>query len=366
MTAADGAQGARLRPGQSGCRFCGAGLTPHQAVRGVCADKHCEMQRMQEAARAVFQRNWGEYVARQRVGVEKAGAEVAAAVRVLGEEPERIAIGVVPRQDSPVVPLPEDRREGFAAHIDKIIAEAFAAGEPEIDLHRREADERPEDSLIYATCASCQGRCCFLGNFSEAFLTAETVQMHRSRNPGAAPAEIRAHYLGRLPEAHVRHSCVYHGARGCVLPRRERADICNRYHCNPQTDLLRRFRAMPATKAIIVADEVDVAPAVGLYDLTRGWRPLRMPGAPEAREPETPAAEAVARALTAALAQVPPDLAPEPGSIPPPPPACAWCDRPIDRHRAASTRCCGRLACEQRRVAEIAATVERQQHERPP
>lgn len=363
MTGSPGGADARLRPGQPGCRFCGATLDPHQAVRGVCADRHCEMQRVQEAARAVFHRNWEDYVARQRQGIERSAADVALAARQLGGSPETIAIGVVPRQDSPVVPLPDDRRAGFAAHLDKIIAEAFAAGEPDVDPPRREADEAAEHPLISATCASCQGKCCFLGNLRHAFLTVDAVQLYRLRHPEAASDEIKAHYLARLPDEHVRHSCVYHGGRGCVLPRRERADICNRYHCNPQADLLRRFKAMPATRAIIVADEDDVAPAVGLYDVAEGWRPLRA-GDPVSLELGPPEPDEIARTLDVAMAQVPPDLAPEPGSVPPPPPACAWCGRPIDRHRAATTRCCGRPACERRRIVDIAATVERQQHDR--
>lgn len=352
------------RPGQPGCRFCGASLTPHQAVRGICADQHCEMRRVQEASRAVFHRNWEDYVQRQREGLRKAAAEVAAAARELGEEPERIAIGIVPRQDSPVVPLPEDRRAGFAAFLDGIVAEAFAADEPEFDLRHRELEEEPEDPLIGASCASCQGKCCFLGNLNQAFLTVQTVQLYHFRNPGATPAEVKAHYLARLPATHVRHSCVYHGPLGCVLPRPERADICNRYHCNPQTDLLRRFRAMSASKAIIVADEDDVGPAVGLYEVADGWRPLRGSDGRAVPDDAVLPPEQVARALEAAQAQAPRDLPPEPGSVPPPRPACRWCGLPVDRHRAATTGCCGRPDCERRRVAEIAATVELQQHDR--
>jgi hypothetical protein len=350
-------------PGRAGCRFCGTPLTPHETVRGICADRHCEMRRVQEASRAVFHRNWEDYVERQRQGIEKAAADVAAAVRLLGEEPERIAFGVVPRQDSPVVPLPDDRRAAFAAHLDRIVAEAFSTEAPEIDLARREAEEGAEDALIGATCASCQGKCCFLGNLNSAFLQAETIQLYRRRNPAATAAEVGAHYLARLPENHVRHSCVYHGPVGCVLPRRERADICNRYHCNPQTDLLRRFREMGARAAVIVADEDDVGPAVATYEAAGGWRPLAAEAGLDAPG-ESVQPEAIGRTVAAALAQVPPHLPPEPGEVRPLAPTCKWCGIPIDRQKAATTRCCGRPNCERRRVADIAATVERQQHER--
>ncbi len=98
--------------------------------------------------------------------------------------------------------------------------------------------------------------------------------------------------------------------------------------------------------------------------LAEGWRPLRQRDGFPGLAPGGPAPDEIARVLAAAMAQVPPELPPEPCSVPPPPPACGWCARPIDRHKAATTRCCGRPACEQRRVADIAATVERQQHDR--
>ena len=263
-------------PGQPVCKFCEAPLTPAQAARGgVCAAMKCEMQRVQSAARSVFQRNWQNYVGRQRDAVVSVGKEIAAAAARLGAEPDEIAVGVVPRQERALVPLPEDRLEAFAAHLDKIIAAAFEEGEPELDLSSREKEEAAELPLIDATCASCQGKCCFLGGPAHGFLNSGNMQQFRVRNPGVAPEDIKAHYLSKLPEVSVEHSCVYHGPVGCVLDRTERGDVCNRYHCNPQTQLLLRYREMGASKAIIVATEDNVEPVVATYSETDGWLPPR-------------------------------------------------------------------------------------------
>lgn len=263
-------------PGQPVCRFCEAPLTPAQAAKGgVCSAMKCEMQRVQSAARGVFQRNWQSYVGRQRDAVETVGPEIAAAAARLGGEPDKIAVGVVPRQERPLVPLPEERRDTFAAHLDKIIEAAFDEGEPELDLSTREKEEASELPLIDATCASCQGKCCFLGGPAHGFLNSGNMQQFRARHPDATPESIREHYLSKLPEVSVEHSCVYHGPVGCVLDRTERGDVCNRYHCNPQTQLLLRFREMGANKAIIVATEDNVAPVVATYTEADGWLPPR-------------------------------------------------------------------------------------------
>ena len=40
---------------------------------------------------------------------------------------------------------------------------------------------------------------------------------------------VVAHFVARIAEVSVAHSCVYHGAKGCTLDRAERAPICNRW-----------------------------------------------------------------------------------------------------------------------------------------
>lgn len=262
-------------PGQPLCRICETPLTPQQAVKCICDSMKCEMQRVQSAARGVFQRNWQTYVGRQRDAVESVGREIAAAAARLGAEPEEIAVGVVPRQERPLVELPEERLEAFSAHLDKIIEQAFAEGEPQADLETREKEEAPEIPLIDATCASCQGKCCILGGPAHGFLNQGNMQQFRLRNPGATPESIKEHYLGKLPEQSVEHSCLYHGPVGCVLDRTERGDVCNRYHCNPQTQLLLRYREIGASKAVIVATEDNVEPVVATYTEEDGWLPPR-------------------------------------------------------------------------------------------
>lgn len=286
----------------SACRFCGTAM-PDQGSGKTCGAPCCEARQLQEATRRRFQLDWDEHVAVQRRGIERAANGIAAAVCQLGHPPERLAFGVVPRQRGRLAPLPPVRRTAFMAHLEAIVAQAFASAGPEIDLDRRQLCECPEAPLLDATCATCRGLCCMLGGASHAFLTVEIIQIHRARNPRASASQIVEHYLSQLPEASVEHSCVYHGPHGCMLERRDRADVCNRYHCNPQADIARRFHEISAEAAVIVADDEDTEPAVAIFDAQ---------GRHEVGSDSGVCAELVERTLTAAMAQVPALLAEEP------------------------------------------------------
>ncbi len=144
------------RPGQPACRFCATPLGPHQAVRGICGAPHCETRRVQEASRHVFHRDWYDHVERQRSAVQASARAVAAAARELGGEPERIAYGVVPRLDRPVVRLPAARRARFAAHLETVIGEAFADARPPTRPPSRQSslpatDRTPRPGLVRPT-----------------------------------------------------------------------------------------------------------------------------------------------------------------------------------------------------------------------
>lgn len=353
-----------VNPGRPVCRFCGAPLDPHQAAKGaICAAPRCQMQRVQQASRAVFQRDWDSYIGNQRKAVEVSGPLIAQAARELNADPTRLAIGVVPHQDRALVPLPDDRRAEFTARLDEIIATAFAEPAPELDLTRREREEAGEHPLIDATCSACQGKCCSLGGPQMAFLKPSDIQRYRQRHPGCGAGEARAYYLNHIPERSVEYACVFQSAKGCTLDRSDRADICNRYHCNPQTQLLKRLRDMSADKAVIIANEGDAGPVVAAFDLQGGhWRIKEGAGLDDeliAARDGPDKSEAMA-ALDAALAQLPPPLpqssSPPGGARRPVPPGCEFCGAPLDPHQAVTTRCCGAANCESRRI-EVSSRI---------
>ncbi len=240
--------------------------------------------------------------------VEAHGPEIDAAAAELGGDPAEIAYGLVPRQGRPVSSLPDERRTEFGSRLDQLVTLAFTDDRP-VPQTERDGEE-PENPLTVAACATCAGQCCTLGAPAYAFLTVETIQRFRQRNPGTTGAEVAAHYLGRLPERSVEESCVYHGEHGCALPRTERSDVCNRYHCGPLIQLGRRFDELGTSKALIVACDGKTAPVIGIHESGRGWHPLpagEASGATAPHDPHIPTrSPAVAGTIAAAISLTPP------------------------------------------------------------
>ena len=74
----------------------------------------------------------------------------------------------------------------------------------------------------------------------------------RQARQGGSLDDGAAHYLARIPVQHVDGSCLYHGEEGCVLPRDERAPICNGWAC-PPLKAARRHMDAAAEGAVLAA-----------------------------------------------------------------------------------------------------------------
>lgn len=127
--------------------------------------------------------------------------------------------------------LDDDTRARFVAHLRNV------AAAPE--LHGRDpADDHPETIHLQAheadapLCTACAGRCCQPGLARHAFIDAPVLARWAARAPGRTMADAAVHYAALLPAQHVGGSCANHGDRGCVLPREDRAPICNAYACD--------------------------------------------------------------------------------------------------------------------------------------
>lgn len=136
----------------------------------------------------------------------------------------------IPEFRAPMEPLPGARRAAFTAHLAGITADGFAA--PPATPLERLREEAPEPAVVNAACSACGGWCCQGGARSHAYLGPAAAARWREDHPARGPDAMIRDYLARLPALSVRGSCVYHGASGCVLPRRMRADLCNAFHCS--------------------------------------------------------------------------------------------------------------------------------------
>lgn len=278
------------------CEFCGRQLTQHQAVNGgLCGSQECHDRMIERVGVELLARKRRENAAyRDRMlaapAVAGALAEALARLGADGGEvaapttaadvtpgaddalpPDPVLRAVVPYQDKPLAPQPAARRAAFAAHLETILAEAWAEGAPALNLAARASAEAPEPPLMDAGCATCQGSCCALGA-DTGFLVWTDIQRQRQRAPEATAEQIGALFLGHLPEQSVSGSCIYHGARGCTLPRTLRNDQCNRFHCKSLKLLAEGWAAIPEPRgAVLVAADRGAPRAVATYDPGAGW-----------------------------------------------------------------------------------------------
>ena len=171
---------------------------------------------------------------------------------------DAVAHGPVPHLDRDLAPLPAARQAAFLAHLDAVVDRAFdrAIAEPPPDAvpFARRLQEVPDDPpALAATCMACRGYCCLKGAATHAFLSPESIAFYRHLHPEASAEEVKNAYASRLPEQSIEGSCVYHGARGCVLPRTMRAEICNQWQCSDRLDLGRRLKASGREASLVVA-----------------------------------------------------------------------------------------------------------------
>ncbi len=184
--------------------------------------------------------------------------------------------------DTEMVAVTADERAGHAAVL------AALAADPE--AHPRQAalagwpeDTDPAPAADGAVCGFCRGRCCRAGRAHAGFVDVDVLRA-RQQGHGGSLADAAAHYVSRLPAAHVAGSCLYHGERGCVLPRAERAPICNGYACDALQAARWHVGGAAATGALLAAAAGGDVPAAAWLHVAAGRpRTRRLPRLPKAQ-----------------------------------------------------------------------------------
>ncbi len=164
----------------------------------------------------------------------------------------------VPSGHARLQSLPQRRRQAHAAHLDAIIAAALeAADAPPVEAAPAPPESGHENGatdpggLAGRLCGVCGGGCCLSGG-EKAYLTVATLRRVMAANPDLGPDELRAIYLGHLPQRTIPGSCVHHTRGGCSLPRALRSDVCNRFACAPLKLLQHGLEADPPVREVIV------------------------------------------------------------------------------------------------------------------
>jgi hypothetical protein len=155
-------------------------------------------------------------------------------------DPAAPAVVAVPFQDSALEPPSRARIRALRRHLVEAMRDLREAKRP--DRLIQPATPEPAGfaaEVVQSGCATCQGFCC-RGGGEHAYIDERTMaRVRRDRPDLDARAVIRCYVEAVAPLAY-QGSCLFHGPRGCTLPRPLRAELCNSYYCNGLRDFLRR------------------------------------------------------------------------------------------------------------------------------
>lgn len=220
------------------CRHCGQALDALMQRRGLghCGAAACRQSANAEALNA----RW------QQVAAQATAQAQALQKPRRGGTPVLVWLQAAERELEPVSPA---MREALAVSWRRRAAEGWRHDYPGTDS----ATALPAEAGVL--CAQCGGQCCAHGGRLDAFIDIDVLQRWQDEHPGSSVEDAIEHYLSRLPEVHIRHGCAFQGASGCVLPRERRADVCNRYACNPLLALADALHDTPGRAAVVLTKD---------------------------------------------------------------------------------------------------------------
>lgn len=158
-------------------------------------------------------------------------------------------VSKVPSCDDSMTELPAERVQKFSEHLKKslqkaavIITEPRSIQSVLTEYAHRELENEPKPILpVVNGCTTCRGYCCRNGT-DTAFLSAEQIAWQLLSDPTLTIESVEKWYIMQLPKLTIEDSCVYHTDQGCSLHRKQRASICNDFHCWELQDVLAKHQ----------------------------------------------------------------------------------------------------------------------------
>lgn len=233
------------------CRLCHRPLEALDQRRGLTLCRRVTCQGRNEAQR----------IEQERRAMTEAG--LAAAQRLDTGSRVREAVWLLPYEATLVPTLPQEREEAGQAWLQEAAAaarelgasasaSASASAAAGAGAGAGAAAATDGAAAGAALCSQCQGRCCTAGRDDHAFLHDGALRRWLMRHPGQPPEAAVHAYLQALPDQHVEGSCLFHGARGCALPREDRGDTCNAYGCLPYRSLQEAVTQQPPQAVLVL------------------------------------------------------------------------------------------------------------------
>jgi len=234
------------------CRICESALTVHQAARGnVCDARSCVAAAMRDQ---VAKRHADELAAVERVANQWLDALPTRT------QLKNVALVALRSRECNMQPVPDDQQARLREHLQELLADAatkteFDTADARAALDESLSSQGQPDAALAAACATCSGNCCRTGG-SRAYIDEQTIARVRLQQPALSDDEILALYVTAIPALHVEDSCVFHGDKGCTLPRELRARICNEYYCRPLINW--SVTRTPGVLAVAVVENSEV------------------------------------------------------------------------------------------------------------
>jgi hypothetical protein len=153
------------------------------------------------------------------------------------------------------VALTEAQRDSHLAYLQAVVADGTVIDDSRLAAFTA-VDGLPQADRL---CAHCRGHCCQHGLGWHAFMDQRSLQRWADTQDGATLDDAVHHFMAQLPATHADGGCLYQGEEGCVLPRAQRADICNGFACRPLQEVQQAVLDNP--QATVVALSVHAGQA---------------------------------------------------------------------------------------------------------
>lgn len=258
------------------CPYCAAVITAHQQFQpGHCGFPPCMIAHIEAGQAKLRDQRADEYADRQATVRAQASDALARAADMLGTPSDDTPIAVVPYQNEPMAPLPENQRAAFETHLRRAAAAAFAVEDGAEVLFNYEQKRAPEPSIVDAGCAACQGFCCKRGGGdNHAFITRQSLYYIRHQNEDLTEEAMVDHFLDALPDQSVTDACVFQSDTGCTLSRDWRAGLCNTFICHDLYALHEVTGGRLDQPVVIAGINEDEVGSTALYQMDAPFTPL--------------------------------------------------------------------------------------------
>lgn len=270
-------------PGKARCRVCGKQISDQDwRLFQTCDFWKCRAKQRQERRESRIRRE-DEYRRRREVLAKRIGQfrdEVADSLGI--DEPELFVPVAIPAALRPITRLPQERLSALRDHLTRLVS---GVREEEEDSPCTSLCEETETAatdtedvsvfFLQQACATCRGYCCLTGE-DLAYLNKGMMSSYLDEHPRHESPEVISRFLSHLPEETCEDSCIYHGEKGCGLPREMRSSICNGFECAEIACLREELRGSAPHRVFLVgvrASRVVRYAFVQAGDVRRGVPP---------------------------------------------------------------------------------------------